>query len=553
MISKFSVKKPLTVVVSVVLVIILGIISFTSMTTDLLPKMDLPFVVVMTTYPGASPEKVEAAITRPLEQAIATTNGIENINSVSRENSSMIMIEFNQGINMDSAMIDLNGKIDLVKSNLDEAAGSPMLMKMNPDMIPIMIASVDVDGLSIEETSKIVKNEVIPTFERLEGVASVNGTGLLEEKIQVTLDADKIEGINNKVLATIDSTLSQSKAKLDEANKKVQEGKELLSKESAEKIAQLVDGSFAVGDGKDKIQSALNNLPELQRELESKKEQLIPLRDALAWVIKQQEENNLPVSEEEKQAFEQLENGIKSIDEGLEAIKTQKPTLESSLNEIVDNQKKLEIGKITLTQELTKASVALTNSEAELKKANEEFEKARDEAYKKAGVTSALTKDTLSKLLMAQNFSMPAGYITEGEEQYLLKVGDKFTSIDDLKNAPLINLDVADIGEVTIDDVANVELINNADDMYAKVNGNDAIILSFQKQSTASTSEVSDNINEAIEKLVTENTDMHIVPLQDQGVYINIVIDSVLNNLVLGGILAVVILFIFLKILDQQL
>ncbi len=94
MLSKFSVRKPFTVFVSVILVILLGIISFTKMTTDLLPSIDLPYVMVMTTYPGASPEKVELTVTKPLEQTLATTSGVKSINSISSENSSLIILEF---------------------------------------------------------------------------------------------------------------------------------------------------------------------------------------------------------------------------------------------------------------------------------------------------------------------------------------------------------------------------------------------------------------------------------------------------------------------------
>ena len=131
MISKFSVKKPLTVFVAVILVIILGAVSFLGMKTDLLPKIELPFVVVMTTYAGANPEKVELEVTKPLEKVLSTTAGVEKINSISRENSSLIMVEFNAGINMDSAIIDLNSKIDLIKSSLGENVQNPTIMKMD--------------------------------------------------------------------------------------------------------------------------------------------------------------------------------------------------------------------------------------------------------------------------------------------------------------------------------------------------------------------------------------------------------------------------------------
>ena len=101
MLSKFSVNKPYTVVVAVVLVLILGAISFFNLQTDLLPEIDLPFLVINTQYAGASPEEVETVVTRPIEQIVATTNNIENVSSVSRENVSTVILEFSNDVNMD--------------------------------------------------------------------------------------------------------------------------------------------------------------------------------------------------------------------------------------------------------------------------------------------------------------------------------------------------------------------------------------------------------------------------------------------------------------------
>ena len=103
--SKYSVKKPFTVLVAVVMLLVLGIVSFTKMTTDLLPSISLPYILVITTYPGASPEKVENDVTQVLESALGTVNGVENVTSVSNENYSMITLEFAEDTNMDSAMV----------------------------------------------------------------------------------------------------------------------------------------------------------------------------------------------------------------------------------------------------------------------------------------------------------------------------------------------------------------------------------------------------------------------------------------------------------------
>lgn len=545
MISKFSVKKPFTVFVSVILVIILGIVSFTGMTTDLLPKIDLPYVIVMTTYPGASPEKVEESVTKPLEEVLATTSGIENINSVSSENSSMIMLEFNQGMNMDSAMIDLSGKIDLVKAQLADEVGTPTLMKMNPDMMPIMVASVGINNSNIKETSKIIKDEVIPSFERIDGVASVDATGIIEETIKITLDNNKIEKLNEKLKDSINNNISNSKAQLDDAKKQITEGKSQLEKQSKEKNEEFINASVALNEGKSKIKDALNQLPIAVKELEKQKNDINNKKSILEDAIKKQEENGLQVDNKQKETLLQLENGINIINEKLNEVNSQKINLEKQLKTLNEKEKQLESGKLILNSELNKASATLSNSEVELEKSSKELEKAKEEAYKNADLGKNITKENLSQILSAQNFAMPAGYISENEEQYLVKIGDKISSINDLEELELLNIE--GVGKIKVKDVANVELTDNSESMYSKINGNDGIILSFQKQSTASTSDVSKKINEAIKKLTNENKDMHIIPLQDQGVYIDIVIKSVLSNLILGGILSIAILFVFLK------
>ena len=112
MLSKFSVKRPYTVLVGVLLILILGFVSITKMTTDLLPSMNLPYAVVYTTYIGASPEEVETTVTRPVESSMATISNIKNIQSVSSENVSMVILEFEQTANMDSVTIEMRESLD---------------------------------------------------------------------------------------------------------------------------------------------------------------------------------------------------------------------------------------------------------------------------------------------------------------------------------------------------------------------------------------------------------------------------------------------------------
>ena len=181
--TKYSIKKPFTVLVAVLLVLVLGVVSFIKLKTDLLPKMDLPYVVVMTTAPGESPERVETTVTQPLESALATTSGLENMQSISMENASIIIMEFSGSVNMDSAMIEMSSNIDMVEGYLEDTVSSPMLMKINPDMLPVQMLSVDVDGMDIKQLSEYVQTELAPRLERIEGVATVDVSGLVEDRV----------------------------------------------------------------------------------------------------------------------------------------------------------------------------------------------------------------------------------------------------------------------------------------------------------------------------------------------------------------------------------
>ncbi len=182
----FSVKKPLTVFVGVVLVLLLGFVSFTNMSTDLLPAMDLPYVMVMATSVGDSPEKIEKNVTKPLEQQLSTTGGVKEIQSISSENVSMVIMEFYESTDMNAAMIHISSKIDL--ANLPAEVPNPTIIQINPDMMPIMVGAIDIDDMKMKEVSALAKEKLLPALERVDGVASVSGSGLLEESISIALD-----------------------------------------------------------------------------------------------------------------------------------------------------------------------------------------------------------------------------------------------------------------------------------------------------------------------------------------------------------------------------
>ncbi len=552
MISKFSVKKPYTVLVGVIMVIILGIVSFMNMTTDLLPSIDLPYVMINTVYPGASPEKVEASVTKPLEQALATTSGLENISSVSSENSSMVILEFNQDINMDSAMIDINAQIDMVKGYFDDSVQSPIIMKMNPDMMPIMMLSIDIKGMDIKEVTKYVNDTVMPQFERIEGVASVTATGLVEDQLKVRLDNDKIEDINNKILASIDSSLVTKQKELNTAKEQLNTSKSQLESQKKTQTEQLESGLKELQSAKKQLQTVIDSIGMSKEELESNVDTAnaaIAQNNVQIGTLKQLQANLTEGADEYikiQNQIEELEALNTKLNEGISKAK-QGIQAYDSLKEIEAKEKELVSGKSTLENELANASTKIDEGQAQLNQAQEQLDLAKESAYKSAGIKDKITPEMIGNILMAENFSMPAGYIKENETQYSVKVGEQFSKLDEIENLLLFDINIDGVGKVSLKDVATIEFKDNSSDTYTNVNGNPGLMLTFQKSSSYSTADVTKSINKTISKLTYDNKDMNITTLMDQGVYINMIIDSVLNNLIYGGILAVIVLLLFLR------
>ena len=214
--SKYSVKKPLTIIVCVIVVIALGFVSLTRMTPDLLPSIDLPYMVVMTTYPGATPEEVQEEVTKPLEQNLATLENLKTIQSLSNANFSLVVLEFENGSSMDTAMVNTLQQVDLVEGGWDEMIGSPYIMKINPTMIPIMVAAVDMKDKDVFQLSSFVNDTLMNELEGTTGVASVQSGGLIQSKINILLDPERIEDLNNQLIAKINEKMAEARAQIND-------------------------------------------------------------------------------------------------------------------------------------------------------------------------------------------------------------------------------------------------------------------------------------------------------------------------------------------------
>ena len=582
---KTSVKKPFTVLVAVIMVLVLGVVSLTSMTTDLLPPMSLPYLIVVTTYPGASPEKVEAEVVRPMESALGTISGVSNVYSTSAENYGMVQLEFEDGTDMDSTLVKVNTALQGVSATLPELCSAPSIIELSMDMMATMYVSVSREGYDIFELSKFVTDTIQPYLERQNGVASVSGIGLVEQSIHVSLDQKKIDDLNAKILQTINEGLAAAAQQLDAAEQQVKDGKAELEKAQATFGATMAGTLFGqieekvtttAADLKIKVNSLLEQVRTLRKEItDGQTGQLLDsLIAELENVTKLLESESLTVEDLMQAAGSlkviisnvndllklldtELENGdsasISEVRQQLADIESSLSDLSATLDSVPQILAGLEDAYATLTQAQLDAAVAfatastqLAGAEAQLTEARAQYEAAKESALSNANLSQLLSVSTLSQLIYAQNFSMPAGYIDDAKDNtWLLKIGNEYETLEDLSGALLVKMDA--IGEVRLSDVATVTILDNADLTYARFNGEQAVILSIFKNSVTGTNETANNCLDAFKELEEKYPGTRMATLMNQGSYIEIIIDSVVSSMVTGAILAIIILALFLK------
>lgn len=507
MISRYSVKKPFTVLVGVLLVIVLGVVSLGRMTTDLLPDMSFQYALIVTTDMGASPQEVESDVTAPLEAAMATTSNIKNVSSMSYNSYSLVTCEYEQNANMDSVVIEMQQKIDQVKAGWKDGVGTPTIMKINPDMLPIMMTAVDMDGKSKSEITDFVENTLKPAIESTEGVASVTATGELTEQIQVTMNQAKIDALNEKINNAVSKKFDDAKSQMDDASAKIESGQNAITSAS------------------DQMSAGVDTLKAQKAKLAEQKTQL---------------ESTLASLNEQKSQLETIQSALSDFMNSDTYTKTI-PSLKEGANAPGEAGTALKAQLEQVNKQLATAAASLDSSKKEL-------EKSKDDALDKSNLNAVLTIDSLSQLLVAQNFDMPAGYVNDSNgTQYIVQVGDEIKSIDDLTNLVLMDMKLDGIAPIHVGDVADVEMTDNSDETYAIVNGNPGIMLSMEKQTGYSTGDVTDRLLDKLDLLEKENDGLHTTVLMNQGVYIDMVVKSVMENMIVGAILAIFVLLLFLK------
>ena len=697
--EKFSVKKPFTVLVAVIAIIALGIVSITKLPLDLLPEFSLPYLIVITAYPGASPEKIEDQVSKPIENALGTVSGVVNVSSTSSDSYSIVQLEFADDTDMNVAMVRITSAINDLESSLPTGCMTPNIMEISLDMLATMYVAVEMDDYDIYELTDFVNNDVVPYLSRQEGVASITTIGLVEKSIQVELNQDKIDELNERILRETNSSLADAQDQLDEAQEALTDAQDQLDNAQSNFGSMMSSAIFSQIDGQaedmadglrdgidlilgklDEVEQGIGGLQNMQNTalnglqtrvdgarstLDRATTTMILARNALnesqsmlsraqAALEQAATDPNFPPDEYNalveaeaaaaanliaaQQAYDaasaevaaaqaafdeanqalisaSLElagitpqemttlindlNGIRNnftqsrgsingssatslIDttRGLSSLMTQLSNLIArvraadpagslsaqvnnletqltNLQQLADsipdilNGLQTAVGGITQGQldaavQFSTAAVALSDAQTALDQAQAQYDAAREQALESANADALIDPATLSQLIYAQNFSMPVGYIDDANDQsWLLRVGEEFTSAEDIASALL--LDNEAIGTVRLEDIADIMIIDTADDSYTKLNGSDGIILCIFKSSSSGTNEVSGACNEALEELSEMYPGFHSINLVDQGDYINMILESVFQSMLLGALLAIIILALFLK------
>ena len=593
--EKFSVKKPFTVLVAVIMVLMLGFVSISNMQTNLLPDVNTPYLMVVTVYPGASPERVESEVSDVMQNALGTVAGVEKVTATSAENYSLLLMQFSDDTDMNSAMVKVSNKVDQTTASLPSSCLTPSIIEYSLNMNAFMTVAVSREGSDVYDLSEFVSDTLVPYVERKGGVSSVSTNGLIEKMVQVQLSQEKIDAINEKLLEVIDVQLADARKQLESAEAQIEAGRKEYNRQfknysNTVSDTMMQEMSGQVGDAievvRKQAQALLNSVNQLIAVVQEPEIQqaLIDVRDGLQRVMDKFNETGMKdidslieivtelrdITDKLTGALQQLQQRLntESGTEGSTAadladdlqVQQSLNTVYNTLNDVIKAMDDVPgltktfsdaIGNFSQQQmqaymKFTEAREMLNEYEKQLAEAKQTYADAEEKAMASSDVSKLLDIDTLAQLIYAQNFSMPAGYVKDSSgKSWLLKVGEEYDSIEDISGALLLHVD--GFGDVRLSDVADVEVIDNAEASYTRLNGERAAVLKIYKGATSSASEVSDNCLSAFQELEAQYDGLHVVVLSNQGNYITIIVKSILSSMVIGAALAIIVLAIFLR------
>ena len=593
--EKFSVKKPFTVLVAVIMVLMLGFVSISNMQTNLLPDVNTPYLMVVTVYPGASPERVESEVSDVMQNALGTVAGVEKVTATSAENYSLLLMQFSDDTDMNSAMVKVSNKVDQTTASLPSSCLTPSIIEYSLNMNAFMTAAVSREGSDVYDLSEFVSDTLVPYVERKGGVSSVSANGLIEKMVQVQLSQEKIDAINEKLLEVIDVQLADARKQLESAEAQIEAGRKEYdrqfknyNKAVSDTVMQQFSGQVgeAVETVRKQAQALLDSVNQLIAVVQEPEIQqaLIDVRDGLQRVMDKFNETGMKdidslieivaelrdITDKLTGALQQLQQRL-NTEAGTEGstaadladdlqVQQSLNTIYNTLNDVIKAMDDVPglmstfsdaLGTYSQQQmqaymKFTEAREMLNEYEKQLAEAKQTYADAEEKAMASSDVSKLLDIDTLAQLIYAQNFSMPAGYVKDSSgKSWLLKVGEEYDSIEDISGALLLHVD--GFGDVRLSDVADVEVIDNAEASYTRLNGERAAVLKIYKGATSSASEVSDNCLSAFQELEAQYDGLHVVVLSNQGNYITIIVKSILSSMVIGAALAIIVLALFLR------
>ena len=523
--AKFSVKKPLTVFVVVLAVIVLGVVSYLKMTPDLIPNMDFPYVIIVTTDPGASPEAVESDITKPMEQSMATLDQIKEVTSTSKNSVSMVLLEFEDGVNMDTISVDIQQKISVLQGQWDDMVGTPYVLKINPSVLPVMVAAVSREGMDVYDLSDLVTDELTNKLEGISGVASVSVSGAVTREAHVILDQQKMDELSATLEDAVKKQLKKAETKLHDAEKKIEDGQSALNSAKRD-VADGVAG--AAGDAVDKVRDELRDV---YKNLED-----TDIRDIIGGLFTDPDKT----LEELQKNLDKLKASLSKLMDELESGRL-RAQVEGTVSDLI-------VSLMDGMTQLTEAQIQLDQAKTQVESGLEQIRDAYKKVSEQTDLGGMLTISTVSGLLTAQNFSMPAGYISDDSGvSYMVSVGQKITASGELEEMVLFDLGLEGVEPIRLGDVATVAVTDDADQLYTKLDEENGILLSFTKQSNYATAEVSNNISDRFKTLEAQYEGLSFVPLMDQGDYIYLIVETIMSSLLWGALFSVVVLFLFLR------
>ena len=500
--SKFSVKKPFTVFVVVIAILVLGVVSYLKMTPDLLPNMDFPYIMIMTTYPGATPEKVENEISKPLEQSMSTLENIKTVSSTSSENYSMVMLEFEEGTDLDIIGVDIQQSLSALQAGWGDMVGSPYVLKINPSMLPVQVAAVSMEGMSTVELTDFLNETLMNKLEGITGVARISASGTVEQKLHVVLDQEKIDALNEKIAGVINGKLDDAAAELDEkkaelekaqadmdvAKEQLNAGKNSLAYQTAageaelqNQIAQLQSAKMqlqttlellkTVQSGLDDLEGAAGNAEaELNRliELQQKANELTAKRELFAAQI-QAIENNPLMTQEQKDAaiadikgsadYLQTEAEWAQLEADLAAYGLTVDQLQERIQITQEELAALKVQVELLYATLAEQGLTRETLDAEIAKMDDTMAQLDDGITQLKNATSALSQGKTAALLELSNAATELAVGNSSIASALMQIESGYDTIESSREDALAQADLNEI--LTMEMVSNILAAQN--------------------------------------------------------------------------------------------